>query len=80
VPESLDRFHLGKKAVTADIEAPTVTFHGAGNATYDVVGLQDSASLAMARQLVGRSQAGRAGANDDDVVSIPTGERLLGDL
>ena len=64
-------FHLGKEAVTADIEAPAVTFHGARDAAYDVVGLEDRANLALAGQLEGSSQAGRAGANDDDVVSIP---------
>jgi hypothetical protein len=66
--------------VTADIKTPTVTFHSAGNPTYDVIGLQDCASLALARQLEGRSQAGRACADDDDVVSVPWAERLLGDL
>jgi hypothetical protein len=80
MPESLDRLHLGKKAVTTDIEAPTVTFNGARNAANNVVGLQDRASPALARQLEGGSKAGRAGADDDNVVSIPGRERLLSDL
>ena len=68
MPERLDLLDLGEEAVAADVEAPAVALDGAADAADDGVGLEDRRRDAVAGgELVGRGQAGRPGADDDDV-------------
>ena len=67
-PEVVDRLHLGEEAVATDVEAPTVAFRGAADATDDRVALEHGRDHAPLGEHVGRGEPGGAGADDDDVV------------
>ncbi len=70
MPEVLDRLHLGEEAVAADVEAPAVALRGAADAADHVVGLEDGRGDAVLVELEGGGEAGRAGADDHDLVAV----------
>ena len=67
MPQALDGVDLGEEAVATDVEPPAVALGGPADAADDVVGLEHRAGMAGLAQLVGGGQAGRPGADCDDV-------------
>jgi hypothetical protein len=59
--------------VAADVEPPALALDGAADPADDVVGLQDGDGETSPGELVGGGEAGRAGADDDDVRSWARG-------
>jgi hypothetical protein len=66
VPQLLDFRHLREEPVTTEIEAPAVTHDGAADAPDLVVCLEHDRTPAAPGQEVGRRQATRTRAGDDD--------------
>ena len=67
MPQVIDRRDLGEESVPAEVEAPTVSLHRAGDASDLVPGLDDRRRDAELVQLERGSQPRRARADDDDL-------------
>ncbi len=67
VPEGLDSRDLGEEAVTTDVKAPAVAFHGSTDAADLTVGLDDSGRDVALHQFPRGGEAGRSATDDDDV-------------
>jgi hypothetical protein len=70
VPERLDLADLGEEPVATDVEPPPVSLDGAADAADHAVGLEHRRPNADLPQLVGRGQARRTRADDDDGTGI----------
>ena len=68
VPELFDGRDLGEEAVAADVEAIALVLRGARDAADDVVGFEHGDAHSRLGEQIGRRQAGRAGADDHDVI------------
>jgi hypothetical protein len=53
--------------MTTDVEAITIPLDGSRNSADDVIGFDDRADVAMARQLIRRCQSRRPGADYDNL-------------
>src|SRR5262249_5158303 len=65
-PEAVDLIALGEEAMAAHVEVITLVGFGARDAADDVVFFDDDRRNAMSRQLIGRTEPGRTGSDDDE--------------
>ena len=70
MPQLPHRRDLGEEAVPADVESPVADSRRTRNAAHDVVGLEDDRLVVTLAELVGRREAGRAGADHHGVCSL----------
>ena len=70
VPHLIDFVPLGEETVPPDIEEISLVIDRARYASNGVVGLQNHSWDVMLRQLIGRRQPGRAGADDHNVTLL----------
>ena len=70
VPQVFHRLDLGEEAVATDVEAPAVPLDRAADAADNRVGLEHGARLAALAEHVGGGEAGRTGADDNDLCRL----------
>jgi hypothetical protein len=67
MPERLDAWHFREKAMTTNIEAPSISLDRARDTTNNIVGLQHHTLLAITLQLIRCCKPCWAGANHDNL-------------